>query len=504
MICIIYAISRNIPPNIWTNIKSIDNSNNRIHEYSLDDLTCAFSNSTISDNKTSQGFGVFMKISGTVYVITHFHIIGSVNVGVNAYFPNKRGTITKIPLTVFKTIPELDIALLKLESISHQQIVDYYTDENIANINDIINITNNINLIVSNINASRNKIINHSLQIEKSSIEIALDHLKSAIVPEIPLLKYTCDIDKYGLDCFDNDTLSGLSGSVLISGKLLLGMTVGYNNMKLEAIPMIIIYKLAQGMINNKDGELTSLYFNSKICTLNTDTFRSLTCHYVTDGKNIAYQSKIYKKDFKIKEGDLIYQINDNNFTKNGKIYDSQIGYEIPIDTYIMLNCYMNSTIKISLYRKQKMITNEIYGKKFDDVYDVNIFNNHKYLHWKGFIFTELSEEFMLNSISLGYNLTGNVFEQYNKITGSKNKIIILIDIDYKTLKDDISDSLKSIGLPYIKNINGYTMFVLDRIGTKKIINLEDLSNTLEINKKQKTTCHYNYNGNDYKLKIIE
>ena len=493
MICIIYSKSINISYNIWSYIKDKQHEYSNISEYSLANLISNFD----EELRITRGFGILVEISSKFYIITCFHIIGQVNMEIFAIASNNNNIFTTIPLKITKIIQELDIVVLEFSNKSQENEFTYFQKNDFdMKIDDIIKYKQNIKLEYYTINdlIIENDFIKNTIPI--NDIVIENDFLKSIIIPKIPLLKYTCNLEN----------LNGLSGSILRIDNNIIGMTTSYNNMKLEAIPMILLYNLVNASLNYDGNILSVFHFCSKVVDIEENN-NNVTCHYIVDCKNTSYQINMMKKNFKFKINDIIYKLNNKNFTEIGTIYDDLLGCELTIDTYMMIMTFCNITIKIDLYRKineeHTLISYNLYGKSFDNIYNVNIFNNHKYLYWKGFIFTELSEELILNLNHSGIILTGDIFENYKRIHDNKTKIVILIDIDYKVLNKKTLNQLINIKLPYIKYNNGYTLFILEKIGNNKILSLIDLKTILETNyEKKKTMCHYSWGNNDF-IKLL-
>ena len=496
MSCIIYSKSRAIPNNIWSKIKTdVSKENTLISEYNLDNLL-EYTSSNMSEIR--KGFGILLKIEKKYYVLTCLHIFGQVNMEINAFFPDKKNNMVKIPLNIIRQIPEFDIAILECHDSFKDGQFKYYTENDFfKNQNDL----KNVNLSILTMDNLSNNIDHHNLKIENIDIEIS--NFKSVIIPKIPLLKFIVEIDD--IPEF-SDNVDGLSGSILVKNNSLVGMVTSYNNMKLEAIPISIIYELVYTVIKNKSAILTGFYFSTKVIELEVPNKKLYYGHYITDTKDIGYQSSASIKEFRFKNNDIIFSVNDNNFTASGMIRDSNIGYDLPLDTYLMLCCY-KEFVKIDVHREQtgkhKDISHKIIGKKFNDIYNINVFNNNHYIHWKGFIFTELSEELIYAINCNGVKLTGKYFEKIKTIKDDKSKLIVLLDIDYKSLNSETSKTLQHIGLPYMKYENGYTLLILERIGNKKINSINDLLSSLSENT-MKTTCSYLFgNGDGYKM-IVE
>lgn len=502
MTCIIYAKSKHIPANIWQYVKNDINYNTNIH-YDFKSLLQKSLNYVEEEFEVKKGFGIFFRddsIGNKVYVITCFHIIGKVNLEVNAYANTKNNIFSKFPLKLVKVIEELDIAILEFKNENHENDINYYTQSNsLCKINETLQKKTNIKMSYSNI--KENILTEHNINIDK--FEMEYDYLKSTIIPKIPLYKFAIDLNKFPEKIIDN--IYGLSGSILKIDDNPIAITVSYNNMKLEAIPIGILYNIVTKFIQNKNALVSSFYFSSKVIELTNSKKETDICHFIVDNKNITYNISHDKNKFKFKDNDIIYSVNDNKFTKNGTIMVNELGCELPLDIYLMLYSY-GSDVAFQIYRiisdTHKLLSYNLIGQPFENIYNINIFANNNYLYWKGLIFTELSEELILDINKLGINLIGNHFEKYKIIDPNVSKTVVLIDINYKLLDETSKYVLLEIGLPYVKYKNGYTLLILEKIGLKNILSLKDLKNIVHT-KPNKITCTCTNGNKDTEFKII-
>ena len=489
MSCIIYSKVRTIQNNVWSKIKTNNTSKKDITEYNLNDLI------DDANHILQKGFGTLIKFEKKIFVITCLHIIGQVNMEINGYMPNKKNILSKIPLKIIKRIPEFDIAVLEFVNKYSDDEFQYYTKHDFHKANQN-NGLNNAKLSIMTVDGISNNAIYNESKIMNITMET--NNLKYIIVPKIPLIKFTTDIEE--IPEFSHD-IDGLSGSNIILNKHLVAMVTSYNNMKLEAIPIHFIYDIITSVLKTKTDTLTGFYFCTKVVELEMDN--NLVCygHYITDPKDIGYQTNTSKK-FKFKQGDVILSVNNKQFTRVGMITDDNNNYDLPLDTYLMLCCY-KGLVNFHIYREQtkKELTQTIYGKSFNDVYDINIFNNNHYIYWKGFIFTELSEELIYEINSSGVKLLGKYFENRKIIKNYKTKLVVLLDIDYKALDQETSDELQKIGLPYKPYENGYTLLVLEKINNKKITTIADLLTILE-KSDTKVICDYLAEDNEKSLRL--
>lgn len=504
MTCIIYAKSRSILPDIWQCIKK-DRNNDSLIKHNMSSLLQKSLEQDGQKFVTRKGFGMFCKILKKVYVVTCSHIIGKVNMEVNTYANNKKQIFTKYPLELVKVIDELDIAILKFKNDSCENDVDYNIRSNsIGKISEAIQRKTEIKLVYSVVKGLNNSVVTSEINVNK--FEVHNDYLKSIIIPKIPIYKFVIGIGQIP-NQRDND-IEGLSGTMLVIDDKPVGMTMSYNNSKLEAIPIEILYEFVTRFLKNQTAKMSSFYFCSNVVEMINSDDKIDVCHRIVDDKDITYANTNTKKDFRFKENDIIYSINNNKFTVNGTIIKQELDYELPLDTYLMLYCY-GTSVTFQIYRitgnTYKTIVCNLEGQPFGNVYSINISASNNYLYWEGLIFTELSEELIINMNTSGIQLVGKYFEKNKIINSNMSKIIVLVDIDYRLVNNELTNTFKQLGLPYVKYKNGYTLFILEKIGQKKITSLNDLELVIssKSEKVSKFTCTYTNGDNDKEFKII-
>ena len=126
MSCIIRSRIKIVNPCIWKRInvieqiKQLNSKINEFTKYTLTDLIDKF-NFAIDEHivKANLGAGFFVQINNTPYVITCNHVVGLKPFEIHAIAnPNNQSTqsaqsFQSVELSVVKTIPEFDIAILK-------------------------------------------------------------------------------------------------------------------------------------------------------------------------------------------------------------------------------------------------------------------------------------------------------------------------------------------------------------------------------------------------------
>lgn len=470
MLCSIYSKTKKIPPDIWNVIKKNSTpSQNEILEYDFNKMA-----NLCDETIMKKGYGYFAKFNGIVYVVSCFHIIGLANMEIYAVL-TKNSKRMKIMLSIVSVLQEFDLVVMKIADNTKQRAFDIMFDvpdsfESSIYISEIQKSLNDLTLLCNEKNA-----------IKISGAEISNSHLKSIIIPKIPLIRYTCSIE-------DDDELDGISGSLLSIDTKIVGMTISYSNKKIEAIPTVLINSLVKVMIYNPEKQLSGFFFESSIVDV-SNNFEKKTCHYIAHANDVQYGN------FKLKSGDIIVNINDAEINDDGTIYNQYVGYNIDLDSHMMLCDYFNGTLKIKIMRKKtnkyRDMVKEISGIPLSDIHSVKILNTNQYIYWNGFIFTELSEELIFTLNCMGLELSGEIFEKYYliKSVNRNKKIVVLIDIDYgflNTMSQEYSDHWRNAGGPFIKTKTGYKLLIIDKIGNNKISNLSELK--INLTEKSKLT----------------
>lgn len=466
----IYSITKKLPD------VSVIKFTNDACEYDVNDLIKA-SKSYVK----RKGYGFCYAHKDKKYVITCCHNIGVGEIdacaNVEIYTICKS---EKICFRIDKMIPEIDLAILTFCNDTYHSMFKYYNSTNISKISDI------------DIAQTGNTRLSALKKCDVRNIAISIDCLKSSIVPSIPLIEITCDINQ--------DEIEGLSGSTIIQtvGKkhVLLGMitsNVEDTNI-LEAIPMGLIKLFVCG----EHKKLSGFCFSTDFVDIDSEYEECgeyKHAHRISSTNNTSYLESSFQaeesKNFTFRKHDLIVEINGKSFNDDGTIYNDVVGCNIPLDTHIMLSHYGNENnfvdvvILRDVVNKTTKLRKQLIPLKIENMYITNIFNNYKYVYWKGCVFTELSEELIGNYDDMGLRLQGDMFENYKILssTNKTNKTIVLIHVCYEnigTTMPMLSDNLRKMNAPLINDGNGCGLLILEKIGNKRIVDLSDLMTTLK------------------------
>lgn len=493
MSCIIYASSSDLL-NSWEYIHDdVDIKYTKIKEYNLEDIIRLTNNKIIK----KRGVGTFIEIDKKILYVTCLHIIGTNNMKSTAYYIENE-KMTGIPLKLYFTIPEIDIAVFEPQKEYIKQIKPYL-EKNIVKIDKIEKYKSEINITTYDIKEKPQFTIGKK-NILISSLEIVDEYCRSTMLPKFPTIKY--DIDHYEL--YDEQNVEGMSGTPLVYKEMLFGITLSYEN-KMQAIPMILICELIK---HYNQQCMLGYFFNTKVINMETEN-DVITGHYISECKNVTYITNKSKKKFKFEVSDIIISVNNVKINNKGRIYDDKIGYDFALDTYLTLITNMYKYVDIEIYREIKgkyvIFKHQISGNSYDQIYNINIFNDYKYLYWNGCIFTELSEELLYDLNMSGINIMKSKILKCKKITDDKKKHVILIDVVFEILHNKLIDKTKTTGLPFINTPDGYDIYVVEKIGNKKINNLNDLKICLSESMRQKQiTIQYQTNADENNKLTLE
>lgn len=490
MSCIIISKSKSVPTGIWSRAKSKIASS--YLKFNIGDLVNNFGSVMAGKNyEVKQGFGIFLKIGKNNYVVTCFHIIGLVNMEVFAFANDNENIKTKIQLDFVNKIPEMDLAILKFRNVNQENQFYFYTkQEATTKITDILNDKDQIFLNTLEMSGlTENNIIKSNTIV--TDVEVTNEDFIGHIIPKIPLVTFKHEL------LSENDNEAGLSGSVLTLNNVPIGMIASIAYGKLQAIPMVLIYLMAESIVNDKYKTICCYNIPTKTAKTILSDGSDLYGKHVQSDINVQY--KIYStRYFTFRLRDFIIKVNNCIILDNGMMHCEDIGMDVTFDTFLMINCFLNQYdyCNFEVIRQtgniEKTLKLNITGLPLNNIYNVNVFNNHRYVFFKGFIFTESSEELIDDVKNLRTTkVTGHLFEQL-KMTDGNQKYVVLVDIDQNFINQDSNSNkdISNIELPYPKTPSGITMYILDKIGNKKITCLNDIETAIKHNNKKMVLCY--------------
>lgn len=496
MLCIIYSKTKSVNQHIWSRIKT-HRKDEKFEKYTLDKLIENFGIvPTENTESTHQGTGFFVNINDTPYVITCNHVIGPKVIETCAFADNVDKKHEQIKLTLVRRIPELDIAVLKFKNDQQKKKFVFYTPDQLDTkinhitrmvLQDITNASLNIPLISTSL--CETKITIQKVKISHISIET--EDFISHIVPKLPLITFFHDETQVRLD-----NLPGCSGSLILCNDIPIGMLASFSqkSKKLQAIPTCLIFKIVINSLNDLTKTISG--FNIPTLTVRVDLDKCVDgksqfigkCVEKKDTNNNIEYCTIYNKKFYFKDNDVIIKVSDKEFDNNGKIFSDEIGYDVNIDMFMMLECFIHkkNNCKFLVIRNdgetEKHIDINIIGKTINTMYNTKIFNDHIYVSWKGFTFAELSEELVDNLAKIfNFDIQGSFITSPKMNSGDK-KVVVVVDVDKRFIPEKYGKTFfvdEQILTPFVHTDSGKKLVFLEKIGNKKILSINDLENVI-------------------------
>jgi len=430
--------------------------------------------------------GTFIKIKNTLYVLSCYHGIQNYN-EIYLYELKKINdtsyTINKIETSVACYSDELDLALLSLND-SHNFNTADIDDFSLRFLkkNDVIEIVYDETKKIS-----ESKLIKNKSKIELIYKETIYEKYSSFNMPELPYLKFS--IKNISEDLIRN--LKGLSGIICYNKQnKIIGMLSNYSKVDnhVKIIPSVVIknFILEYSKKQRYDG-ISGLIFKNSFCEF--------------EHENNDYNGIIVEKTFGIKykdtfkNGDIIFKINDKVISKDGKIYDEEIGESIPFNSFISLNTNVDDEVNLVLMRNNPKLNDyeeikvPVKAISYNQARKIDLNHNDKFVECNGLIFTEISENIIEFYRNHNIHLIGKLLKHFANDSYGPNehhKKIVLINILNNKFSKENMKEINKFGLPLIKKRNSkneYYMCILDTVNGKKVTNLSNLTNRLSNNK---------------------
>lgn len=270
----------------------------------------------------------------------------------------------------------------------------------------------------------------------------------SIFLPEIPLIKI-----------IQND--NALENKIVFYKDKLIGIFID----KFTIIPIIVLFNIIKNLILNN-----GIYvLNNKI---NFDILETIDNENKSQNFFLSLNDSISincnNKKFKLSEGDIIFNINGNNFNKNGKIYSDKLNLHLSINTYLMING--SNLIDINFLPK---------SKKRDDVNINCIYLKHIIINLPIFNQSELKIPIIDEDKIYKYNnlefkiLTEKLMENYLDCPLGK--------------KHFDNNHLSKYKYVVLTNHSSKQLYILKKISNKKIENIEQMIEYINKNNNKKT-----------------
>ena len=304
-----------------------------------------------------------------------------------------------------------------------------------------------------------------------------ISKIRSELYPAIP----TIEIKILDPNLFSSPDYEGLSGALVYNCLYELYGMISHYNITKKVLCVIPTYCLKQffAMSVTQD-KVKSFCFSTQVCNFGTDKVDRFG-HEIVNAYNITYLCS--DKDVKFKKGDLIECINDNKFDEDGNILLKELNIAVPMDTYFVLDNSKHYKIKYHTKKATSYseVTKHVQPIILDDFLKFNFEYHSKVIKYKGLVITEMSEQLLSYYDLLGIKISGLVDDYYNDCyTALGQKILIIMNVEYSKLSDNISEVYKRIGFPLVKGeIDSYFIPIVSKINDKKMNNLLDVEKLL-------------------------
>lgn len=423
--------------------------------------------SKISLEEINSGHGLLLNIDGYQCIVSCSHIIGKANMRIDISLEDQNKNICTESCKIILNIEEYEIAVLELENKKNEKKYTFYQIDEINQHFDL-KLQHKITFLSFDGLLETNLTLN---ELDVSNIYVENKYVKSGLAPSIPIIVVESD--------YLPTDLHGLSGSAIIdsTGKpmALISNTIG-NIGRINCIPLSLIIKfiVESKKRKMKSPVISSILFEDEL--IESEHMGNITvCHRVNNTLDLNYQC-VGKKKFQFKQGDIIQKINNVDFNSDGTIYHKELGFNIEIFSYFMIETLFNSCVKLCIFRldehgeyKEQIVT--IQGIPLESVYNIHMCNKNNYIVWKNCVFTELSAELITELIGEGL-LQLNVFD-HQVVKETNSKLTIMFD--------------------------GKKIRLVEKIGNKKINSLKDIKNISGNDAKLTLTCK-NFSGGNTKI----
>jgi hypothetical protein len=435
-----------------------------------------------------RGSGYIKTIRDKQYIVTCNHIMVSYATYVGYCYDDKL-KIVKFNMKIYHRIPELDLVIMEPITKLENKLFDLPLKD--YSLKDIYEMDSK-NVLITGETIPGSESIFNIIELN-TDINIVFDILKSKYIQDIPLLNipvYEMEMIKkvaseYKIDLKTDmkemntrrnaisriiaETLSGTSGSIIRSNNINIGMCCMYTDtdrgISLKALPLFLIDIIISNAILLGQTQLSGVHIDTHSCDIEYMKEKKFA-HYVIK------QSCNYingKKSFTFNEGDIILEVDDKQFNKNGLLLCDIVGIHVPLNTYLMIRSNLNKipiSIKIAKQHNTdfKIIKYNMTSILYDNMFNMKI-NPDIYIKWNKLVFFEMTEEIIMFYKKLGINIINNernvILFNYKKRIFRSTELIENKTSYYKSM-------------PYM-NKYGHYFYQVKTIGSKKITCIDDI-----------------------------
>jgi len=458
------------------------------------------------------GCGYVREIMGKKYIVTCNHILIKNYTECFAYIETDRDHVIRLSLQPVATIYELDLAILSIldaVDVETMRVCDY---SSIPQLDSLSTISDEYNGMMIYKTSYLDKKTGYDQSISRINETVTLRHamINSSVLNDVPVFEFNPlqieGVDQMITTCKNNHRLifnivskysKSFSGAIIANESGNLAMIQVFNsdrdylNIAIRAIPLNIANIICDQMIQNNILKNIGIRIDTDYGTAfdnhgkkwNMRIVNHTTCKFING-----------KKDFTFIQNDQILKIDNLEFDDHGMIYYELIGIPVTINCYLMLRCLMHRDVQIYYVRNQTFKTVNIRGIPYEYIYTCKATNRGEYIKWNGMIFMELSEE-MIAYYGSKYKSFVDYTKNIAKYSTNGESIIVMFNLKSKNHSPNIS----TLDLIPADDNKKYFFHVLEKIGNKKISNMNNLIETIDkLPKKKQATFTFNNPLNQY------
>lgn len=451
MQCIIHSKIRQTV-NLW---KQLVNSN-ATFDYDVNSLLNDMSK--ISLEQINQGHGLLLDVDGYKCVVTCSHIVGKANMRIDISLETFDNLMVTEECKIVANIEEYEMSILEFVNKKNIKKYNFCKTSELQNFKLNLESKHKIKYFSIEGLLETNLVLN---EIDINNIYVEQAYIKSKIIPKLPLL---CVESRY----LPTD-VHGLSGATVVDNNEtpvgLISNSIDCRE-KLYCLPISVIIKFVKELKDNYMQKFvpSTIIFDYDLEGAELENV-SLTCCVINNTFNIGYKST-GKKNFKFEIGDAIYKLNNVNINDDGTVYHAEMGLNLDIRTFFMIESMFGKLVRIDMYRQNNdgeygQFNCLISGTPIESTTNTTIINNNKYFVWKHHVFTEVSDELLIEFVNNGF-LNINFIEKNKTLKENNSKMVLMFD--------------------------GNAIKIVEKIGNKNIVNLDDLKIHLK-SKKTSLTC---------------
>jgi hypothetical protein len=466
----------------------------------LEEIT--ITNDNVDRERGFKGLGYIRKIDGKYFIITCNHVMKPRSKYV-AYQGTGKNTIM-MNLVPHIRLFELDIIVLS--------VVDYKKiepeSESTQNVNNLVDVdlkelisSENIKRIYnksgsdkSNSNGeTQNWLITGEY---KAGDGVMLKHIpiNTDIIcidetifckgfADIPILSFRLEENDKLFTALKNDfvvstneqLLKGLSGSIICNGNESISMIMMYmqnintNEIYIKSIPLRLLDIIVECVIIRNFKSLIGIKLSKCVCDFDGKEYNA---RYITRTSCRLINGR---STFQFNEGDLIVQVDGNNFTENSLLQMDMLGCAVTINAYLFIKCMLDQEVDCTVIRSDanetKMRTYSLSGIEYNDMFRCRTYHLGIF-EWNQMIFMEMSQQVIDYYESQGRPLTGwkNKIDEYSL---TDERYVILYNYRKKVNLEKITQKQYDT-MPCLID-NNYFFYIVEKIGNRKITNIKDL-----------------------------